>query len=96
MTKDVPRIEDMSPNLLLKHYLMHSYLYYIKDTPVISDHEYDLICRRLLERWDGVDHPHKYLTREDALRAGTAFHLSEEAYPLITRSAAMQLYAQLS
>lgn len=25
----------------------HQYLYYVKSTPVISDYEYDLLCRSL-------------------------------------------------
>lgn len=37
---------------LLRDYLCHCYLYYGLDEPVISDHEFDDLCRRINDGWD--------------------------------------------
>ncbi|KPK10625.1 MAG: hypothetical protein AMJ56_07595 [Anaerolineae bacterium SG8_19] len=55
-------------------YLIHSYLYYIMNTPVISDSEYDKLCKRLLD--SGAEH--ELISRED-LAAGTGYSIKE--YP---------------
>lgn len=58
----------------VKAYLIHSYLYYKLNESVISDHEYDKLCIRLLD--SGVEHP--LISKED-LEAGTGYQISE--YP---------------
>lgn len=83
-----PNLSEMSPNLLYTRYLMSSYLYY-NDFPVLpySDCQFDWICRELLERWDEVDHYHKYLCDEETLRAGTGFNIK---FPLIVQNCAIE------
>lgn len=72
---------------LFSLYLMASFLYYIHDLPSPwSDHQYDAACKRLLKHWNDFEHPHKSLTDESALRAGSGFHI--RWYPKITQSAA--------
>lgn len=70
-----------NPNMLVPWYLVASYSYYIKDDPVISDTLYDEICKKLLDKWDEIEHYHKHLVDRGLLEAGTGFHLSEEDYP---------------
>ena len=77
-------------NLLVPWYLMASYAYYIRDTSIMSDGEYDSLCARLDRQWDCVEHRHKNLIDRDWLLAGTCF-LRREQYPTITKSAACGL-----
>lgn len=58
----------------VKAYLVHSYLYYKLDSSVISDTEYDALCKKLLD----TDEYHPLIDRE-ALAAGSGYSISE--YP---------------
>lgn len=52
-------------------YLMCAYAYYVEDSPLISDAEFDELAKFILENYDAIDHPHKgRLTKHD-LKAGT-------------------------
>ena len=54
---------------------MSSYAYYVEDDPIVSDAEYDIICRMLDENWEEIEHSHKsWVVRED-LKAGTGYSL---------------------
>ena len=61
--------------MLVPYYLMHSYLYYVMNEPIIDDMEYDEICRELKEKWDNVNHYHKHLIDKQSLGAGTGYEL---------------------
>lgn len=52
-------------------YLMASYAYYIEDDPIMSDGEFDELCKILLENWDKLNHPHKANITKPDLEAGT-------------------------
>ena len=78
-----------NPDMLVPWYLMTSYLYYKMDESVISDEEYDWICKELDKKWDEVEHQHKYFVDRDALSAGTGFQLRK--YPARVEFAAKQL-----
>ena len=58
----------------VRAYLVHSYLYYVLNTSVISDTEYDMLCKKLLD--SNVEHP--LISKED-LAAGTGFSIVD--YP---------------
>ena len=64
-------------------YLMCSYAYYKLDKNLIADQEFDQLAKDILENWDAIDHPHKYLLTKDMLEAGT--YLGE--YPNIVKGA---------
>jgi len=64
-----------NPNMLVPYYLMHSYLYYVMNDPIIEDIEYDELCRELKEKWDSVEHYHKHLIDKQSLGAGTGYQL---------------------
>ena len=74
------------PGLLVPHFLMHSYLYYVCDWPIISDDAFDEIVKRLEANWDAIKHPHKALIDRSLLKTG--FYLK---YPRITPYAAASL-----
>ena len=79
-------IEDISIHCLVPIYLMSSYLYYKKDTSKISDGEFDLLCKRMLENWKEIKHPHKRLIKKKDLEAGTGYAIRK--YPTIVMSSA--------
>jgi len=81
-------IYDDNPNMLVPYYLIHSYLYYEKDNPIVSDEEYDRICKMLYESYDTVKHCHKHLIDKESLLSGTGYHLK---YNSRIRGAAIQL-----
>jgi hypothetical protein len=61
--------------MLIKEYLIHSYLYYILNESIISDDEYDTMCRQLDMNWSNYQSVwKKYVSRAD-LKAGTGFAL---------------------
>lgn len=82
-------IEGMPLHCLFMRYLMASYLYYEMDmdTPW-SDHDFDRACKRLLDHWDTFSHALKFLTDEDALRAGTGHHIW--AWPNVVKMCALK------
>lgn len=82
---------ERSVNLTVPWYLMTSFLYYQKDESLISDGLYDSLCKLMLDNWDSIEHPHKHLINRDALVAGSGFDIPEDAYPEITKGAAMRL-----
>lgn len=76
-------------NMLIPHYLMHSYLYYVMDDPVVSDAMFDTICKRLLAELDGLSHVHKPLVDPSLLVAGSGFNLQ---FPGMVAGAAQWLH----
>jgi hypothetical protein len=63
-------------------YLVCCYLYYIEfaGTP-ISDYEFDILCRELLDEFNTIEHEFKHLLDKNALAAGTGYQISAEKYP---------------
>ena len=74
---------------LISRYMMASYAYYVEDEPIMSDSEYDNLCKNLLEHWDTLvipsDHEHKKYLCKDALNSGTGYHIKK--YPTIVKKA---------
>ena len=81
-----PSINEVSCHRLVPYYLMSSYLYYKKDKAVLSDGDYDLMCKRILNEWKFIKHPHKKFIKRKALEAGTGYNIRN--YPTMTMSAA--------
>ncbi|UIY29193.1 hypothetical protein LZK73_21915 [Neorhizobium galegae] len=83
------KLVGQSPNLMVPWYLMTSWLYYHNDISLLPDEDYDRLCKKLLEGLHGIEHWHKHLVDEDALKAGTGYAIA--SYPGITTSAAFRL-----
>ena len=64
-------------------YLMGAYAYYVEDDPIMSDWDFDMLAKKILDEYDTLSHPHLHLLSKDDLRAGT--YLGE--YPLIVQGA---------
>lgn len=73
---------------LLTAYLIHSYLYYELDTSLISDSEFDDICKSLLTNFPN-DHIHANLVTLEALKASTGFGV---VCPSIVKDSAIKYY----
>jgi len=86
-----PDIEKVNANRLVPYFLMSSYLYYRKDKAVLSDTDFDLLCKRILAEWKDIEHPHKKLVSKSALVAGTGFSIKK--YPTIVMSSAEKWYS---
>lgn len=69
-------IEAQIAFIAIRAYAAHSYLYYERDENIIADHEYDRLCKWLLENYEWVKaHDiNKYLDA-GALEAGTGHQL---------------------
>ena len=91
LTKSNLNIWRTNPNMLVPYYLMHSCIYYQMSDSIITDDEYDEICRELKDKWDTITHYHKHLVDVDALGAGTGYQLK---YNKRIESAAVLLYNQ--
>jgi len=77
-----------NPNMLVPYYLMYSYAYYQENESLITDTEYDDICRELIEKWDTITHWHKSLLNLESLKAGTGYDIK---YPNRVITAALSL-----
>ncbi len=89
--KDI--VERMKDGHLVSHYLLASYCYYQLDQSPMTDPAYDLLCVRLLERWDFIDdsvYPHKRLINHHTLNAGSGFDIPLEKYPKIIQTGASE------
>jgi hypothetical protein len=71
-------------------YLMTSYLYYERCVTVITDTDFDALCKSLVSGWRVNRHPHKHLAPVARLQEGTGYHLHGK-YPLIVQHAALRL-----
>ena len=74
--------------MLVPYYLMYSYAYYKENESLISDTEYDDICKQIIDKWHSTTHWHKSLLTLDALKAGTGYDIE---YPNRVISAAKLL-----
>ncbi len=70
-----PDVNTINPNRLISYYLMSSYLYYHEDKSVLSDNDFDIMCKRILEKWKEIKHPHKPLVKKKSLEAGTGYKI---------------------
>ena len=80
--------KNFSLDLKVAWYLMASYLYYEKDFSLMTDAEYDELCRELYMFFDILTHPHAAILELDLLKCGSGFGLR---YPPMTISAAEKL-----
>lgn len=69
--------------LRFQRFLMASYAYYHNGTPfkIMTDEEYDLTAKDLLDNWDTFEHQHKYLITKEDLECGSLYALKKQDYP---------------
>ena len=76
-----PKVYDKNSNMLEK------------DISLVPDTEYDIICKRLYNEWDEVEHFHKHLVEKETLLAGTGYSLK---YPEMVKGAAIALKEKIN
>ena len=69
---------------------MASYAYYHLDDSILSDHTFELICKKLLTNYDSITHPHKHLLDLDSLRASTGYDI---IFPEMVKDATLKWLA---
>ena len=74
---------------LIPIYLMSSYLYYECDKSVLTDEEFDYVCKSLYDNWDILDHMHKHLIDKENLKAGSGYGIT---YTNLIMSSALKWY----
>jgi hypothetical protein len=87
-----PDINTIHPNRLISYYMMSSYLYYQRDKHVLTDPDYDTMCKRILAEWSNIKHQHKRRVKRKSLEAGTGYQLKN--YPNIVMSAAERWFEE--
>ncbi len=93
---EVFNLDEWTGGRLIHMYLMASYLYYQADLSIITDSEYDALCKKLLKELPNLGkHQHRKFVSREALKAGTAYHLTYNDYPLMVKSAAEYWYKKL-
>jgi hypothetical protein len=75
-------------NLMVPWYLMAAYSYYELDDPILEDASFDLLAKKMLDRWAAITHRHKHLITEDDLKAGT---LLRREWPEIVKDATLDM-----
>ena len=90
--KAFPGLDCITPDQAVSWYLISSYLYYQLDKCIITDEEFDGLCKIILKRWDVIKHHHKELIDKEALDTGSGFYL--RVFPLIVVSTAGGLLRQ--
>lgn len=78
----------------LQIYLVTSYLYYHRCKSLITDHDYDRLCKELAEGWRGLTHQHKHLVDKGQLTAGTGYAVKN--FPLMVQGAAEHMLRHYS
>lgn len=84
-------LHNISNNRLVPIYLMSSYLYYECDKNVLTDTQFDYLCKRILDNWDSIDHMHKHLLDKESLKAGSGYGIE---YTNLIRGASLDWYKQ--
>jgi NAD-dependent DNA ligase len=87
-----PNIDNISIHRLVPYYLMSSYLYYHHDKHVLTDADYDKLCKRLLDNYDDIKHVHKRKINRKALAAGTGYQINLKTFTNMIRGAAESWY----
>ena len=78
MKIDIPScVRPQVAHVAIKYYAAYSYLYYEKDASLISDGEFDELCKWLLKNYEWVKpfDLNDYLS-ESSLEAGTGFDIA--------------------
>lgn len=89
---DIKGITDGNKNMLIPFYLILSFLYYKKDTSLVSDSFFDNMANEIMSKYNEIQHMHKELITLDMLMAGT--YLGK--YPSMVEGAAESFLKKVS
>ena len=77
----------------LQIYLVTSFLYYHLNRSMITDTDFDRLCKELAAGWRSLQHPHKHCVDRGSLVAGTGYDIK---YPTIVKGAAFSMLDHFS
>jgi len=84
------------PNTAVPWWLMASYAYYCRDTPILTDGCFDWLGKYISANWKKLKHRHKHLIKpEESGKIVTGSHIGEDDYPGMTKGAAERLILTL-
>lgn len=89
MVTTLDKIINEPINKQFVYYLMSCYLYYERDLNILSDYDFDTLCKSLLDNYDSISHRHKNLITREDLSASTGYMIK---YPRILKDASMMWY----
>tara|TARA_Y100001937_G_scaffold97259_1_gene132431 strand:- start:684 stop:968 length:285 start_codon:yes stop_codon:yes gene_type:complete len=69
-------LNNISINRLVPYFLMSSYLYYVHNKSVLTDNQFDNLCKRLDDNWDNITHVHKELISRQDLKVGSGYAIN--------------------
>ena len=90
-SNQIDKIETLPINLIVSYYLMSCFLYYELDLNVLSDYEFNILCKRLINEYNTITHMHKKLIDVDELKASTGYTLT---YTRLIKHASIIWYEQ--
>ena len=70
MMQDEDYVEFLPTELLVPHYLIHCFLYYKMNKPIVDDHVFDELARRLDDEWEEAEHFNRDLIDREGLSSG--------------------------
>lgn len=71
LDKELTDMIDKNSNMMVPWYLLASYAYYEEDDPILTDAMFDRLAKKMIGKWDTIDHYHKEYITLDMLEAGT-------------------------
>lgn len=83
--------QNCGPNAAVPWWLMASFMYYVHDTPFLTDALYDEMALDMKAHWTEIVHQHKHLITEEHLRAGSLYDLPSNEYPMMVKGAVAHL-----
>lgn len=71
LDKELTDAIDRNPNMMVPWYIIASYAYHEEDDPILSDGMFDRLRKRMIGKWDEIEHYHKEYITLDMLKTGT-------------------------
>lgn len=81
----------LAPDLAARKVIVAAYLYYVMDSPTMSDGEYDKLSQYVAEHWDKLDPVRQWQLGDAASTRAGGSHIKFTAYAV---GAARNLYWQ--
>ena len=75
-------------NKLISDFMIYSFAYYELGHSFISDNEFDILCDKIKENYNKINHPHKKLIKN--LNSYSGYYL-KGSYPTIVKVCALEM-----
>jgi len=79
-------------NQCFSWWLVHCFLYYRYNNPIISDRDFDTLTGWVKVSWQVIDHIHKHLVTLDDLNANSGYAI---VYPRMVQGSAMMVLREI-